>query len=97
MTDQIQTFHESLPKEMTPTIYLRAVTFGELAAMCNALIGRIYSNEETGEGWFISGIKQIVTREEMEFLMDAEDAHPKPTTVSHALVLPEFEEIGGTE
>ncbi len=90
-------FNKSLPADLTHALFFTALTFKELALKCNLVIGRVYENKETGEGFFISGIKQIVTRDMTEFHIVGDEEHPKPVLVIHAIVLPEFEEIAVSE
>ncbi len=89
-------FNKSLPADLTHALFFTALTFKELALKCNLVIGRVYENKETGEGFFISGIKQIITRDMTEFhtIIDGESEQQRPVVVIHAIVLPEFEEIG---
>lgn len=88
-------FHKSLPPSLAGALFITALTFEELAVKCNLIIGRVYEDEETGEGYFISGIKQIVTRDvtEIHTILDGESEHRRPVVVIHAIVLPEVEEI----
>ena len=76
-----QKFHESLPTGLQSAIFIVADDMEDLAVKCNALTGRVYENKETGEGYFISGIKQIVTV--------GERLYP----LLEAVVLPEYENI----
>ena len=92
-----QKFHESLPKGMRHAVFVVASDMEDLANKCNALVGRVYENKETSEGYFISGIMQIVTKDAREFHITGEDEHPRPVAVIHAIVLPEYEEIPRSE
>jgi|GEM_PF-4758325 len=92
-----ESFNASLPKELRHAIFITARSMEDLAMQCNALVGRVYENEETFEGYFISGIKQVITAAVTEFHMDEESQHPKPVQMIHAMVLPEFEEIAAGE
>jgi hypothetical protein len=82
-------FQESLPKELRHAIFFSAIDMEDLASKCNALIGRVYEDSEIGEGFYICGINQVITREVTESHMSFEE----PVVVIHAIVLPEFEEI----
>lgn len=86
-------FNDSLPKGLRHAIFFSSKDMPDLALKCNALIGRVYSNKETGEGFYVSGIKQVLTATVQEFLLDGESDLPKPVIAVHTLVLPEFEEI----
>ncbi len=79
-----QKFHESLPAGLQSVIYIVANDMEDLANKCNALVGRVYENKETGEGYFISGIKQIVI---------VGDGRTSLYPFIHAVVLPEHENI----
>ena len=83
-------FNESLPKGFVHAIFFTAKDMEDLTLKCNALVGRIYSNKETGEGWFVSGIKQILKSTVHE---PFEAGATMQVVNIHALVLPEFEEI----
>jgi len=98
MTDfDTEAFNSSLPKDLKYAIFVSARSMEELAMQCNALVGRVYENEETREGYFISGIKHVVTAAVTEFHMDEKNNQPMPVQVIHAMVLPEFEEITAGE
>lgn len=86
-------FNDSLPKGLRHAIFFSSKDMPDLALKCNALIGRVYSNKETGEGYYVSGIKQVLTATVQEFVLDGESDLPKPVIAVHTLVLPEFEEI----
>ena len=92
---KIEEFNKSLPAELTYALFFTALTLEELAFKCNLIIGRVYEDKEIGEGYFISGIKQIVTRDmtEIHTMIDGENEHQRPVVVIHAIVLPEFENI----
>lgn len=76
-------FNKSLPPELTHALFITARNLEELAFKCNFIVGRVYEDKETGEGYFISGIKQIVTR----------DIGRIDEYLVHAIILPEFEKI----
>lgn len=62
----------------------------DLASKCNALIGRVYEDSEIGEGFYICGINQVVTRDVTESHIGTESG---VVVVIHVVVFPEFEDI----
>ena len=82
-------FQESLPKGLKYAIFFSAIDMEDLASKCNALIGRVYEDSEIGEGFYICGINQVITREVTESHMSGDQ--PNPVVVIHAVVFPEFE------
>lgn len=88
----VDEFQASLPRQMTPTLYLECESMEEIAVKINAIIGRGYSSVETQENWFIDGVENLWIDKVAEWLVGDPGSTNPPALqqIYHVLLIPHY-------